>query len=234
MLFCFFVFLALNRILKSIVDAYSAKTSLFQRAEAESMEEVTAPHQEPSDIYKTSREELETPPLRTRRLGTSLATKEDLNTEVMELWKSLNQGILQNHKLGSSIEDLRTQLHVAKADISSLQGALERSEAERADVEGQLHSANRRLAEVENAAMATRSGIMAVGGEGESVEGLFPQVGQTLEVEKAESEKVNCSAGSSLLDAESGEVEGKKKWWRNSWAHGIAIIGIVVFAVKRL
>ncbi|GMH40216.1 hypothetical protein BSKO_08120 [Bryopsis sp. KO-2023] len=159
-------------------------------------------------------------------------SKEDLNTEVMELWKSLNQGILQNHKLGSSIEDLRTQLYVAKADISSLQGALERSEAERADVEGQLLSANRRLAEVENAAMATRSSIMAVGGEGDCLEGL-PQVSQTLEVERAESEKVNCSAGSSLLDAEGG-IQETKKWWRNSWVHGVAIIGIVVFAFKKL
>ncbi|GMH40124.1 hypothetical protein BSKO_08028 [Bryopsis sp. KO-2023] len=116
-------------------------------------------------------------------------SKEELDTEVMELWKSLNQGILQNHNLGSSIEDLRTQLHVAKADICALQGALEKSEADRADVESRLESANRRLAEVENVGMATNSSIMAVGGEGESLEGLS-QGDETLEVEKAESEKV--------------------------------------------
>ncbi|GMH40138.1 hypothetical protein BSKO_08042 [Bryopsis sp. KO-2023] len=160
-------------------------------------------------------------------------SKEELDTEVMELWKSLNQGILQNHNLGSTIEDLRTQLHVAKSDIRALEEALERSEIERADVENRLHSANRRLDEVENDAMASRSSIMAVGGEGGSLEGL-PQVGETLEVEKAESVKPNRSAGSSLLDAESGGVQGTTKWWRNSWVHGVAIIGIVMFAIKKL
>ncbi|GMH40142.1 hypothetical protein BSKO_08046 [Bryopsis sp. KO-2023] len=153
---------------------------------------------------------------------------EDSKTEVMELWQSLNEGMLQNHNMGSSLQDLRGQLHVAKADKVALQGALERSQAETADVQRRLDSANRRFAEVECAAMAATmennrlslqlemermeksgqqgSSIMAVGGEGGSLEGPA-QGSETLEVERTESEKGSRSAGPSPLDVEDGGAE---------------------------
>ncbi|GMH40149.1 hypothetical protein BSKO_08053 [Bryopsis sp. KO-2023] len=213
--------------LSSIVDTSAHPPHLTQAS--------LATQSRPEDEIRFLHTQLEESRSENKRLHQTVeglkVSKEELDTEVMELWKSLNQGILRNHNLGSTIEDLRTQLHVAKSDIRALEGALQKSETERADVENRLHSANRRLDEMENDAIV--SSIMAVGGEGGSLEGL-PQAGETLEVEKAESVKANRSAGSSLLDAESGGVQGTTKWWRKSWVHGVAIIGIVMFAIKKL